>query len=173
MVQLHGRNCSAYRGNKQSGQADCQARERHRRILLHPDAGVCDSRYVLCAFRDYLGYVLATIGIRPRCPARYRENGQDKARVVVLYQQANAEANKPVFRSVTAEQVNRMTSAEFLIGQPASASGCATRPNAVAGKRRWKPSTGNLAGTFTLVRIATWNSCRSTTKDGDTTATRA
>ena len=31
----------------------------------------------------------------------------------MLYQQASAEANKPVFRSVTAEEVNRMTSAEF------------------------------------------------------------
>ncbi len=46
-------------------------------------------------------------------PVTQKTDAQDKARVVVLYQRTNAEANKPVFRSVTAEEVNRMTSAEF------------------------------------------------------------
>jgi len=37
----------------------------------------------------------------------------DKARVVVLYQQPNAEANKPAFRSVTAQEINRMSAGDF------------------------------------------------------------
>ncbi|MGA2257192.1 MAG: GIY-YIG nuclease family protein [Thermoguttaceae bacterium] len=37
----------------------------------------------------------------------------DKARVVVLYQQANPEMNKPVFRSVTAQEVNAMSAGDF------------------------------------------------------------
>jgi hypothetical protein len=37
----------------------------------------------------------------------------DKPRVVVLYQQGNAEMNKPVFRSVSAQEVNAMSAGDF------------------------------------------------------------
>jgi hypothetical protein len=71
---------------------------------------------ILATFFVLFGIIWATFSVNntdTAPPVTQKTDAQDKARVVVLYQQTDAEANKPVFRSVTAEQVNRMSTGEF------------------------------------------------------------
>ena len=90
---------------------------------------------ILATFFVLFGIIWATFSVRDTAPpVTQKTDAQDKARVVVLYQQTNAEANKPVFRSVTAEQVNRMSTGEF----QEWAAGVGERLHAEAQRGGWK-----------------------------------
>ena len=70
---------------------------------------------ILAAFFVLFGIIWATFlnnrHTAPVAPPVIEKT--DKPRVVVLYQQANPEMNKPVFRSVSAQEVQNMSAGDF------------------------------------------------------------